>query len=162
MAGGTGTLASAIKEAMPEMKCTVLDLPQMINAMEKSDKVEYVAGDMFEYIPPADALIMKWVLHGWNDEACVKLLKQCKKAIPSKEKGGKAIIIDKVMDTSDGVHPKLTETQLHFDIHMMVHTTGKQRTEEEWKKLFAEAGFDDYKIIPALGLRSIIEIYHSG
>lgn len=160
VAGGTGTMALAIKEAFPDIKCTVLDLPHMINAMEKSDKVEYVAGDMFEHIPPADVLILKWVCHGWSDEACVKILKRCKEAIPTRENGGKAIIMDKVMNTSDGVHPKLTETQLHFDIHMMVHTTGKQRTEEEWKKLFDEAGFKGYNIIPALGLRSIIEIYH--
>jgi len=90
----------------------------------------------------------------------VKLLKRCKEAIPTRENGGKVIIIDKVMNTTDGVHPKLIETQLHFDVHMMVHTTGKQRTEEEWKKLFAEAGFKGYNIIPTPGLRSIIEIYH--
>ncbi|KAJ6843798.1 trans-resveratrol di-O-methyltransferase-like [Iris pallida] len=160
VAGGTGTMALAIADAFPGVKCTVFDLPHMIEALEKSDKVEYVGGDMFERIPPADLLILKWVMHGWNDEQCVKILKNCKEAIPTKEKGGKAIIIDKVMDTSDGVHPKLTETQLHFDIHMMVHTTGKQRTEAEWKTLFDAAGFKEYKILPALGLRSIIEIYH--
>ncbi|KAJ6813015.1 trans-resveratrol di-O-methyltransferase-like [Iris pallida] len=160
VAGATGTIALAIGDAFPDVKCTVFDLPHMIEALEKSDKVEYVGGDMFERIPPADALILKWVLHGWNDEQCVKILKNCKEAIPTKEKGGKAIIIDKVMDTSDGVHPKQTETQLHFDIVMMVHTTGKQRTEAEWKRLFDAAGFKEYKILPALGLRSIIEIYH--
>ncbi|ONK57105.1 uncharacterized protein A4U43_C10F16670 [Asparagus officinalis] len=160
VAGGTGTMALRIKEKFPEIKCTVLDLPHMINAMEKSDQVEYVAGDMFKFIPPADMLILKWVCHGWSDEACITLLKRCKEAIPTQENGGKAIIIDKVMNTTDGVHPKITETQLHFDIHMMVHTTGKQRTEKEWKKLFDEAGFKGHKIIPALGLRSIIEIYH--
>ncbi|KAJ6843794.1 trans-resveratrol di-O-methyltransferase-like isoform X2 [Iris pallida] len=160
VAGGTGTMALAIADAFPDVKCTVFDLPHMIEALEKSDKVAYVGGDMFERIPPADLLILKWVLHGWSDEHCVKILKNCKEAIPTKENGGKAIIIDKVMDTSDGVHPKLTETQLHFDIHMMVHTTGKQRTEAEWKTLFDAAGFKEYKILPALGLRSIIEIYH--
>lgn len=59
VAGGTGTIALAIKNAFPEVECTVLDLPHMINAMEKSDKVKYLAGDMFEYIPPADMLILK-------------------------------------------------------------------------------------------------------
>ncbi|KAJ6843791.1 trans-resveratrol di-O-methyltransferase-like [Iris pallida] len=119
VAGATGTIALAIADAFPDVKCTVFDLPHMIEALEKSDKVEYVGGDMFERIPPADLLILKWVMHGWNDEQCVKILKNCKEAIPTKEKGGKAIIIDKVMDTSDGVHPKITETQLHFDIHVM-------------------------------------------
>ncbi|KAJ6813028.1 trans-resveratrol di-O-methyltransferase-like isoform X2 [Iris pallida] len=123
-AGGTGTMALAIAEAFLHVKCTIFDLPHMIEAFEKSDKVAYVGGDMFERIPPADLLILK-VLHGWSDEQCVKILKNCKEAISTKEKGGKAIIIDKVMDTTDGVHPKLTETQLHFDIVMMVHNTEK-------------------------------------
>ncbi|KAJ6813044.1 trans-resveratrol di-O-methyltransferase-like isoform X2 [Iris pallida] len=139
VAGGTGTMALAIADAFPDVKCTVFDLPHMIEALEKSDKVAYVGGDMFELIPPADLLIIKWV-HGWSDEECVKILKNCKEAIPTKEKGGKAIIIDKVMDTSD--------------------TTGKERNEAEWKTLFDAAGFKEYKILPALGLRSIIEIYH--
>ncbi|KAJ6843818.1 trans-resveratrol di-O-methyltransferase-like isoform X2 [Iris pallida] len=112
VAGGTETMALAIADAFPDVKCTVFDLPHMIEALEKSDKVAYVGGDMFELIPPADLLIIKWV-HGWSDEECVKILKNCKEAIPTKEKGGKAIIIDKVMDTSD--------------------TTGKERNEAEWK-----------------------------
>ena len=97
----------------------------------------------------------------WNDDECVKILKRCKEAIPTKQNGGKAIIIDKVIDaSSDGVNPKLTETQLYFDLHMMVLLTGKQRTENEWKKLFIESDFKEYKIISALGMRCIIEIYH--
>jgi len=59
VAACTTTMVLAIKEAFLAIKCTVFDLPHMINAMEKNDKVEYVAGDMFEYIPPADALILK-------------------------------------------------------------------------------------------------------
>jgi len=59
VAACTTTMALAIKEAFPTIKCTVIDLPQITNAREKSDKVEYVAGDMFEDILPADALILK-------------------------------------------------------------------------------------------------------
>ncbi|KAJ6854159.1 trans-resveratrol di-O-methyltransferase-like [Iris pallida] len=125
VAEATGTLSFAITEAFPDVKCTVLDLPHMIDALEKNEKVEYVKGEMFKRIPPADALVLKWVFHCWNDEQCLKLLKNCKEAIPSKEKRGKAIIIDKVMDTSDGVHPKVTEAQLHFDLYMMLHTCGR-------------------------------------
>ncbi|CBI21923.3 unnamed protein product, partial [Vitis vinifera] len=44
---------------------------------------------MFEAIPPADAILLKWILHDWNHDECVKILKRCRDAIPSKEKGGK-------------------------------------------------------------------------
>ena len=89
------------------------------------------------------------------------ILKRCKEAIPTKQNGGKAIIIDKVIDaSSDGMDPKLNETQLYFDMQVMVHMNGKTRTENELKKLFIESGFREYKIISALGMRCIIEIYH--
>ena len=88
-------------------------------------------------------------------------MKRCKEAIPTKQNGGKVIIVDKVMDaSSDGAHPKITETKLYFDMLVMVHVAGKHRTENEWKKLFIESGFKEYKIIPALGMRCIIELYH--
>ena len=51
------------------------------------------------------------------------------------------------------------ETQLFFDMLMMVLLTGKERTKKEWVKLISSAGFNDYKITPVLGLRSVIEIY---
>jgi len=60
---------------------------------------------------------------------------------------------------NDEVGEKSLETQLFFDMIMMVDQTGKERTDKEWEKLFRDASFSDYKIIPMLGLRSIIEVY---
>ena len=51
------------------------------------------------------------------------------------------------------------ETQLFFDLEMMVLVTGRERNEKEWAKLFQDAGFTNYKITPILGLRSLIEVY---
>ncbi|CAL5408863.1 unnamed protein product [Camellia sinensis] len=50
------------------------------------------------------------VLHNWSDENCVKILKRCREAIPSKEDGGKVIIIDMVVDGDRDVHD-ITETE---------------------------------------------------
>ena len=52
------------------------------------------------------------------------------------------------------------ETQLFFDMLMMVVVNGRERNEKDWEKLFFEAGFNGYKITPVLGLRSIIEVYY--
>ncbi|GLT86814.1 hypothetical protein SLE2022_049290 [Rubroshorea leprosula] len=54
---------------------------------------------------------------------------------------------------------ELIGTQLLVDTPMMVVVTGKGRNAEEWSKLFSEAGFSGYKILPILGLRSLIEVY---
>ena len=88
----------------------------------------------------------------------MNILKKCKEAIISKGKEGKVIIIDMVMEDKKG-DDKSVETQLFFDMLMMVGLTGKERNEKEWAKLIFSVGFSDYKIIPVLGLRSLIVIY---
>ena len=99
----------------------------------------------------------QWVLHDWGHEECVKILKNCRKAVPPREEGGKVIIIDIVVGAgqSDSRHK---EMQALFDLYIMV-VNGMERDEQEWKKIFLEAGFSDYKITPVLGVRSIIEVY---
>ncbi|KAF9587296.1 hypothetical protein IFM89_001020 [Coptis chinensis] len=156
--GGIGTAAKAISKALPHLSCTVLDLPHVVSNMVGNGNIEYVSGDMFKYVPSADIVLLKWILHDWNDEECVKILQRCREAIPAKDKGGKVIIIDVVVDCNKGKF-QATEAQLCFDILMMVSLTGKERTEKEWEKLFMQAGFTSYKITHGLGLRSIIEVF---
>lgn len=104
-------------------------------------------------------IYVQWILHDWGDEQSVKILKKCKKAIPSKDEGGKVIIIDMVIE-NQSEDKNSTTTQLCFDMMMMsLFNTGKERSLKEWKKLFSEAGFSSYKIIPILGVRSLIEVY---
>ncbi|XP_019193588.1 PREDICTED: trans-resveratrol di-O-methyltransferase-like [Ipomoea nil] len=156
--GGTGTVATTIAHAFPHLKCTVFDLPHVVQGLEGTKNLDYVGGDMFASIPPADALLLKWILHDWSDEESMKILKKCKESIPSKENGGKVIIIDMVVD--DKIKDdKSIETQIFFDMLMMILQTGRERAEKDWSKLFFKAGFNDYKIIPILGLRSLIEVY---
>ncbi|XP_006368013.1 trans-resveratrol di-O-methyltransferase-like [Solanum tuberosum] len=156
--GGIGTVAKAISNAFPELKCSVFDLPHVVEGLEGGNNLSYITGDMFKSVPSADAILLKWILHDWSDEDCAKILKKCKEAIPSKENGGKVIVIDTVIDNQKG-DDKSFETQLFLDVLMMVHVSGKERNEQEWAKLFSDAGFSDYKISPILGLRSVIEVY---
>ncbi|KAM0941838.1 putative trans-resveratrol di-O-methyltransferase [Dioscorea sansibarensis] len=158
--GGTGNMARAIAHAFPGTKCTVLDLPHVIDTLKEDNSlVEFVGGDMFVSVPHAHAALLKWILHDWNDEECVKILQRCKEAIPSREDGGKIIIIDMVVGVTTDKHAYAVETQLLFDLLMMSLVSGKERNESEWKKIFLAAGFTDYKITPFLGLRSVIELY---
>ena len=87
----------------------------------------------------------------------MKILKNCKEAITGNKKNGKVIVIDMVVgnDTRD----ECTETQLFFDMMMMLMLGGKERDEKQWAQLIKEAGFSGYKIFPILGLRSLVEIY---
>ncbi|KAI4296824.1 hypothetical protein L6164_036747 [Bauhinia variegata] len=116
---------------------------------------------MFEYIPSADAVLLKCVLHNWSDEDCVKILKKCKEAISSGSNGGKVIVIDVVINEKNEKKDDhaVTELKLFYDISMMAILNGKERSEKEWDKLFFDAGFKSYKITPIFGFRSLIEAY---
>ncbi|RLN35655.1 hypothetical protein C2845_PM03G27750 [Panicum miliaceum] len=158
VAGCTGGAAKAVAAAFPRIKCTVLDLPHVIHGVPADGQVEFVAGDMMDFIPQADALLLKSVLHDWSDEDCVHILKRCKEAICRGEYGGKLIIIDVVVGSSSS-RATCHETQLLFDLFISTLTQGRERDEKEWCKLFREAGFSDYKVTSVLDIRSVIEVF---
>ncbi|WJZ99416.1 hypothetical protein VitviT2T_017864 [Vitis vinifera] len=154
--GGTGGAVAEVVKAYPHIKGINFDLPHVVATAPAYEGVSHVGGDMFESIPDADAIFMKWILHDWNDEDCVKILKNCRKAIP--EKTGKVIIVDGVI-REDGYEP-FDETRLVLDLVMMAHTShGQERTEVEWKKLLEEGGFPRYRILKIPTLQMIIEAY---
>ncbi|KAL6662302.1 hypothetical protein ACP70R_000161 [Stipagrostis hirtigluma subsp. patula] len=148
-AGHGTTATTAIIKAYPNIKCTVLDLPKAIEKAPAGGAINYVAGDMFKFIPPAQVVMLKG--------PCVKILQQCRKAIPPREQGGKVIIIEIVMGHYMG--PIMYEAQLLMDMLMMVNTRGRQRDENDWRDIFVKAGFTDYKIVKKIGARGIIEVY---
>ncbi|GJN28540.1 hypothetical protein PR202_gb16679 [Eleusine coracana subsp. coracana] len=57
--GGLGAVSLAIAKAFPRIKCFVLDLPQVVNQAPANDTVQFIAGDMFKFIPQADAVLLK-------------------------------------------------------------------------------------------------------
>lgn len=99
-------------------------------------------------------------MHDWCDEESIKILKKCKEAIPSKENGGKVIILDMIVDhNQEGEYRKSSETKLCSDMLMMVLVGGRERTKKNWEELFKSSGFGEYKITASIGLRSLIEVY---
>ncbi|CAN1232017.1 Probable O-methyltransferase 3, partial [Linum perenne] len=145
--GGNGIMAVAIAKAFPNIECTVLDLPHVVAAAEEGGSVnnlKYVGGNMFEKVPPADAVLLK-----------VHYKKK-------KKKGGKVIIVDMVVNQGGGMvaadNKELTQVKLCFDVLMMSYCNGKERNENEWKKLFVMAGFSDYKIVHSLGTLTVVEV----
>uniref|UniRef100_A0ACD5TAH8 Uncharacterized protein n=1 Tax=Avena sativa TaxID=4498 RepID=A0ACD5TAH8_AVESA len=157
VAGGLGGAAQTISKAFPHVKCSVMDLAHVVAKAPTGTDVEYIVGDMFDSVPPANVVFLKWVFHDWGDAECVKILKNCKRAIPSRDGGGKVIVIDMVV--GDGPqNSKHKESQVIYDLFIKL-INGIERNEQEWRKIIFEAGFSDYKIIPALGVRSIIEVY---
>ncbi|XP_038705250.1 xanthohumol 4-O-methyltransferase-like [Tripterygium wilfordii] len=154
--GGTGTALAEVVKVHPHIKGINLDLPHVVAIAPDHAGVKHVGGDMFEDIPKADAVLMQRVLHSWGDNYCVKILRNCRKAMP--EKGGKLILVEIVLK-GDG-SGSFGDVGLIFDMLMLFYTlNGRERTEAEWKALLKKGGFPRYKIIEIPALVSVIEAY---
>uniref|UniRef100_K3ZJ86 O-methyltransferase domain-containing protein n=1 Tax=Setaria italica TaxID=4555 RepID=K3ZJ86_SETIT len=100
--------------------------------------VEHVAGNMYESVPFGDAVLLQWILLMQTDEQCLKILKNCYKALPE---GGKVIVIDGLLpETPDAKSPAARDA-FTLDMCMFVLFKGKERTEREFTKLARESGF---------------------
>ncbi|XVF01956.1 hypothetical protein REPUB_Repub04eG0134200 [Reevesia pubescens] len=154
--GGIGGLISEIVKEYPHIKGINFDLQHVVSTAPAYNGVCHIGGDMFRAIPNADAVMMKWILHDWGDEDCIKILRNCRNAVP--KENGKVMIVEFVLKP-DGSSP-FDDMGLIFDLLMIAHSSGgKERTELEWKNILEEAGFSRYKIINIPALPSIIEAY---
>jgi hypothetical protein len=157
VAGGHGTLLAAILDQAPRLRGTLFDMPHVIEGAKKAgildrfaDRYTLEAGSFFESIPAgADAYIMKFIIHDWYDPECIKILSHCRKGI---RPGGRLLVVDQV------VPPRNEPGVVKFmDLEMLVLPGGMERTEQEFRELFAAAGFRLERIIPTPSLQSIIE-----
>jgi O-methyltransferase domain len=98
----------------------------------------------------ADAYIMKWIIHDWNDDDSLRILRNCRRAIRS---DGVLLIVDSVLKPPNEPDPgKL------MDLNMLVMApTGRERTESEFRDLLYKAGFSLTRFIPTAGTLSIAE-----
>ncbi|GMH18300.1 hypothetical protein Nepgr_020141 [Nepenthes gracilis] len=106
--------------------------------------VRHIGGDMFVSIPKGDAILMKWICHNWNDEHCMKLLRNCYASLPQH---GKVIVCESILPT---VVETTTAAKVvfHLDLIMFAQTTsGKQRSESEFEGLAKGAGFQGFKVV---------------
>ena len=156
--GGHGSLLATILKENPKLKCVLYDQPSVIARAEKDQHVtakgivercRLESGNFFETVPPGgDAYIMKYILHDWNDEKCVKILSNCRAAMNEK---GKVLVVDNVIAPgNDPAWGKL------LDIQMLI-IGGRERTKKEFAAMFALAGLKLTRVVPTKGPLSIVE-----
>jgi ubiquinone/menaquinone biosynthesis C-methylase UbiE len=156
--GGHGSLIAEILRATPGLQGVVFDRPEVIETAKFevqqrgsgiADRCQLVAGDFFESVPEADAYIMKYIIHDWDDDRCVKILSNCRRALRTK---GKALVVDTVVPPGNDPHwSKL------LDVNMLVLTGGRERTQNDFAQLFARAGLSLQRVVPTACPLSVIE-----
>lgn len=153
--GGKGGLIATILKAHPHLKGILFDLPRVIAevqpfAGELDDRLQRISGDFFASVPAgADAYILKRILHDWDDEQALIILKNCRKAIAQ---NGKLLLVESVIPAGNEPCPAK-----FLDLHMLAITGGMERTEAEYRHLLAATGFKLTQIIPTSADVDVIE-----
>lgn len=112
-----------------------------LEAAGVADRCEAVSGDFFKAVPAGgDAYVMKWIIHDWDDEKAIAILKNCRSQM---QPNGRLIIVDCVVPENN--EPDFSKT---FDLNMLVMTGGKERTAAEFAQLLDAAGFKLLRVIP--------------
>nr|WMY23415.1 COMT protein [Stephania japonica] len=117
--------------------------------------VKHVSGDMLKGVPNGDIMFMKFILHTFNDEHCVAILKNCWNALP---RHGKVLIAEHVLPpTNISEFPDAFRLAFTLDAMMLVYRDGgKERTLVEYEELGKRAGFHGMKAFPcSLGIVAI-------
>ncbi|MED6198134.1 hypothetical protein PIB30_063053 [Stylosanthes scabra] len=154
--GGLGASLKLITSKYPNIQGINFDLPHVIENAPLYAGVEHVGGDMFGGVPNGDAIFMKSVLHDWDNKECLKILKNCHKAIPN---DGKVIVVDKVLpalpEQSD-----VAKMAFRFDVFMMIQTSkGKERTQQDFIDLAKASGFSTIRFVCSVSTFWVMEFY---
>jgi hypothetical protein len=147
--GGHGKIISEILKRNPGMRGVLFDLPhayeggkRMIEQAGLADRCEVLSGDFFVSVPAgADAYVLSRVIHDWNDEKAIAILKVVRQAIAP---GGRLILLETMLRSDQGtVYPVLS------DLNMLVRTGGCERSEAEYRVLYGSAGFELTRTVAA-------------
>jgi hypothetical protein len=155
--GGHGDMIVAFLERDTTRSGAIFDIPDVaaqaqtrIDAAGLSQRCEAVGGDFFSEIPvKADTYFLRHILHDWNDEECRTILRniaaQC-------EPGARVLIAECVIR-----EPNVPDTGKILDMEMLLYLSGKERTEDEYRALLEETGFDFIGVTPTESMISVVE-----
>jgi SAM-dependent methyltransferase len=139
--GGLGKVISEILKRNPAMQGVLFDMPHAFEGGKDAiaqaglaNRCEVVAGDFFTSAPAGgDLYCISRVIHDWDDENSIAILKNVRKAIAP---DGRLVLLEGMLRPSG--HPYL----ILSDLNMLVRTGGRERTESEYRSLYKAAGFE--------------------
>ncbi|KAI3678717.1 hypothetical protein L6452_38020 [Arctium lappa] len=154
--GGLGATLKIILSKYPKIKGINFDMPHVLKVAPPYPGVEHVGGDMFHSVPKGDVIFMKWILHDWGDEYCIKLLKNCRKALPEK---GKVVVLESIVQEEQQSKSDVMSNIDGDMVMLAINPGGKERTAKEYEALATQSGFGSSKIVCGVSFYSIFEFY---
>jgi hypothetical protein len=154
---GHGTLVAAILGANPELRAVVFDTAGVVDGARSwlaggdlTERCQFVGGDFFESVPRGGHVYaLSHILHDWDDDRALRILRNCRAAMAD---DARLAVCEMVVPS--GPEPHLSKL---LDIEMLVNTGGRERTLEEYERLYSEAGFELTRVVPTHGPVSVIE-----
>jgi SAM-dependent methyltransferase len=154
--GANGALLTLLQRANPALRGIVFDRPNIARDAETAiarsgfaDRTEVVGGDFFDAVPPGDLYLLKFILHDWDDENAVKILRRCREAM---EPGGRIAIVETIVgDDGGGTLAAL------MDLNMLACAGGRERSLPEFDALLQRAGLRRTAVLTADSPQSVIE-----
>ncbi len=158
LAGGHGALIAAILKRYPDVQGVLFDLPHVAEQARKrltdaglAKRCEVIGGDIFASVPQGGTVyILSQVVHDWDDDRAIAILKNCYRGMKDK---AKLLLVEKILPA----HADQSVAVLMLDVHMMVTTGGRERTETEYRALLDAAGFRVTNVIPTQSPMSVVE-----
>jgi hypothetical protein len=158
VAGGQGVLLATVLQRHKTMRGVLFDMPQVTAGAAAvftpaaiAGRVRIESGDFFRELPPgADAIIMKHIIHDWDDDSATRILQTCHRALPPR---GKVLIVDPVVPPGNTPHfGKLLDLQM-----LVLSPRGRERTKTEFARLLRGAGFRMSRIVATASPLSVVE-----
>ena len=154
--GAGGMLVQTLMEKNKSLHGGVFDLAHVLHSAKDAaisrglqERFTAIAGDFFVDVPPADLFLLKWILHDWNDEACLSILRNCRRSV---RPGGRIAVVEMIVED---------ETPAPFtslaDLTMLALLGGRERTLAEFDRLLKLAGFRISRVEPTNTPFSLIE-----
>jgi orsellinic acid C2-O-methyltransferase len=159
--GGYGALLAAILAAHPSLRGVILERTSVAAGIHRrlgdagvAGRYEVVAGDFFQTVPAgADAYLLSHIIHNWDDERCAVILNNCRAAMAAT---GTLLLVEQVLPARVEASPS-AQRALMADLHMMVITGGRERTEAEYRALLAGSGFGLRRVVATPVDESVLE-----
>jgi orsellinic acid C2-O-methyltransferase len=160
--GGRGHFVAAVLEAHPGLEGAVFDVPEVsgaacayLRARGLGDRSLAIGGNFLERVPAGyDIHILKWILHDWDDEACLELLSACRAALPD---NGRLLVVEQLLPeavfANGALHPAVA-----MDLIMLVNfADARERHLREYEELLAASGFALHQVVPLPSGFSILD-----
>ncbi|KAL2650064.1 hypothetical protein R1flu_018192 [Riccia fluitans] len=150
--GQEGAISAGLAARYPQLKFVNLDLPEVIRRAPQIPRVEHIGGSFFDEVPPGNLLLVKFCLLNWNDENCLRILRNCREALAGQQGSGKLLIIDRIdrsLDTlnrDDDVSARTASAWSNF-LSTLLLSEARTRTLEEFQGLALAAGFSKLEFV---------------